>query len=579
MVPDRVVRKWEIRRPPSGAAFSPEELGISALTARILRNRGIEQAAEARKFLFPALSDLPDPGLLRDMDRALARISRAVRERERITLFGDYDVDGTTAIALLFLFLKQAGAAVDFYLPHRLTEGYGLNLEAMRKIRAQGSSLLITADCGVSSREEIRWAKENGLDVVVTDHHEVPEELPPAEAVLNPKRRDCPYPFKHLAGVGVAFNLIIALRRAFRQEGIWTAGAPNLKEYLDLVALGTMSDIVPLKGVNRILAKVGLEQLSRSLRPGIGALKEVAGMDGLPVDSTGLGFRLAPRLNAAGRLDDSREVIRLLTAEDQASARAIASRLDAWNTERQRLEGKILAEAREMIMAAPWEGKKSLVLSSADWHPGVIGIVASRLIEEFHRPTILIALTGGRGKGSGRSIPAFSLYEGLKACRSFIEKFGGHEQAAGLVIQPERIPDFSAAFEENVAACLREEDFVPRLSIDADVHLREMNASFMAELEALAPFGAGNPEPVFSVGQLTVRDSKLVGKGHLRLRLLEGGWTGEAIGFRLGSWHPLSGERMRMAFSPQIHTYQGRRSLQLKIIDLQPSIENKGSIP
>ena len=552
------------------------DLGISPLAVRILRNRGISTPDAAKQFLSPALSDLPDPFAMKGMEKAVQRIVQALRNQEKITLFGDYDVDGTTATSVLLLFLRETGARVDFLLPHRLKEGYGLNPEAMKRIQASGSKLVITADCGVSNREEIEWAREHGLEVIVTDHHEVPEDLPAALAILNPKQKDCPYPFKSLAGVGVAFNLIIGLRSLLRKEGFFPGGnGPNLKGYLDLVALGTVSDVVPLVGANRILVKFGLRELSQSRRPGIVALKEVSGMGAGPVDTTGIHFRLAPRINAAGRLDDAREVIQLLTSNDPEQARRVAAHLNELNGSRQRIEEKILAEAKGMIPSREQgEPRRSIVLASPEWHPGVIGIVAARLTDEYHCPAILIALRENRGKGSGRSIDAFPLYEGLKACQGWLEAFGGHAQAAGLVIRAECIPDFALAFDEVVAARLKEEDYIPLLTLDSVTSLEQIQESFLTELDLLAPFGIGNPEPVLALENLSILSSQLVGKGHLRVRIREGRRVREAIGFGMGGRHPLSGEGLRMAFSPQINLYQGNRSLQLRIIDLQPSSDS-----
>jgi single-stranded-DNA-specific exonuclease len=553
-----------------------KELGISPLTAQILLNRGISGPDEARCFLQPALSDLPDPFSLKDMDKAVNRIAEALRREERITLFGDYDVDGTTATALLYLFLESVGGRVDFSLPHRVKDGYGLNLEALKRIAASGSRLVITADCGVSNREEVRWAKENGLEVIVTDHHEVPETLPPALAVLNPKQNDCAYPCKNLAGVGVVFNLVIALRSSLRREGFFPRGiGPNLKEYLDLVALGTVSDMVPLAGVNRILVKFGLSELHRATRPGLRALKEASGMEGRPVDTTAINFRLAPRINAAGRMEEAREVVHLLTTKDPAQARRIAHHLNELNFLRQRIEEKMWAEAQAMIASDGADRvKKSIVLASLDWHPGVIGIVASRLMEEYHCPTILIALKGNLGKGSGRSMGSFPLYERLKACQAWMEAFGGHEQAAGLVIRAECISSFSQTFEEMVARELKEEDSSPPLTLDALTDFEQLNESFFPELEALAPFGSGNPEPVLGLENLTILGSRIVGKDHLRLRFRAGRWIREAIGFSMGSRHPLAAGKMKMAFSPRVNIFRGNRTLEMKIVDLQPMDEN-----
>jgi single-stranded-DNA-specific exonuclease len=568
---DNSRKRWTIASPGFESPWNPKDWGVSPLTIQILQNRGITNPDQAKGFFAPSLADLPDPFLMKDMRPAALRIIEAIRRREKITLFGDYDVDGTTATALLLLFLQEAGAKVDFYLPHRLKEGYGLNLQAMERIKSEGTKLLVTADCGVSNLTEIRWAKENALEVIITDHHEIPEVLPPALAILNPKQKDCPYPFKGLAGVGVAFNLVVALRSLLRKEGTWDHTAiPNLKDYLDLVALGTVSDVVPLTGVNRIIAKHGLRQLSRSQRPGIVALKEISGLGDMPVDTPAIHFRFAPRINAAGRLGDAESVVRLFVSRDPIEARKIAEHLNQLNAQRQRIEETILAEAREMIQRSEeLQDRKTIVLSSPGWHPGVIGIVASRLIEEFHRPTILIAIRGEMGKGSGRSIDSFSLYQALKACEPWLERFGGHEQAVGLAISAAAIPDFSRAFEEAAGITLTPEKLTPSLKVDTLASLEQMDESFLAELESLAPFGLGNPEPVVGLEDLKVVNSKTVGKNHLRLRVQEGQFTRDAIGFRMGLLHPLTRKRIKMAFSPQINLFQGRKSLQLKILDLQ----------
>jgi len=563
--------RWNVRNPEPDARWDSREWGVSLLTIRILQNRGITDPVQAKQFLAPSLSDLPDPFLMKGAKDAVIRILAAIRGREKIALFGDYDVDGTTAIALLLLFLREAGAQVDFYLPHRLKEGYGLNQRAVEKIKGQGAKLLITADCGVSNFEEIRWAQENGLDVIVTDHHEIPKVLPPALTVLNPKQNDCRYPFKGLAGVGVAFNLIIALRRILREEGFWNGGnIPNLKGYLDLVALGTVSDVVPLTGVNRIIAKHGLKELTRSSRAGILALREIGGLTNAAVDTAAVNFRFAPRLNAAGRLDDATAVVRMLAASDPREAHPIATHLNELNLQRQRIEEKILSEAREMIRgSAERQRRKTIVLASPNWHPGVIGIVASRLTEEFNRPTILIALKGKTGKGSGRSIPSFPLYRAIKSCERWIEGFGGHEQAVGLTISEEAIPDFSRAFEEFADFAISPELLIPSLTLDMVVRLEQMNESFLSELDLLAPFGMGNPEPVIGLNDLTVVDSRLVGRDHLRLRVQEGRIIRDAIGFRMASLHPLGSQRIKLALTPQVNLFQGRRTLQLKVVDLQ----------
>lgn len=547
------------------------DLKISPLTAQILFNRGIKDKEQVSKFLFPALTDLPDPFSLRDIDKAAIRLSTAIKKQEKITIFGDYDVDGTTATALLLLFLKRVGAQVDYYIPHRLREGYGLNIEALQKIRRQGTDLLVTVDCGISNIEEVKWAQENGLEVIITDHHEVPEELPPAFAILNPKQKNCNYPFKELAGVGVVFNLLIALRHVLRQKDLANPQAlPNLKEFLDLVALGTAADVVPLLGANRLFVKFGLTQLQQSTRPGIRALKEVAAIGESPIDTNTILFRFGPRINAAGRLGDAHEAVKLFSTDNEQEAQRIASRLDQANSLRQRIEEKIYASAKEMIISKQmWPGRKSFVLTSPEWHPGVIGIVASRLAEEFYRPTILIACQEGIARGSGRSIASFPLFLGLKKCHQWMEAFGGHAQAAGLLIRPEHIPSFAEAFEAVVRKSCQEEDFIPSLSIDSWAQLSHIDEPFFQELEAMAPFGPGNPEPVLATDDLEVLESRLVGKNHMRLRLQQGRIFREAICFNMAHLHPLNKGRIKLAFSPTLGFYQGRKTLELKVVDIQ----------
>lgn len=564
-------KNWIIHPFNGFADFICQELKISPLTAQILFNRGIKDQEQISKFFSPSLTDLPDPFSMRDVDKVAARLSAAIKKQEQITIFGDYDVDGTTATALLLLFLKKVGAKVNFYIPQRLAEGYGLNIEALQKIRSQGTDLLVTVDCGISNQEEVQWARENDLEVIITDHHEIPEELPPALAILNPKQRNCAYPFKELAGVGVVFNLLIALRHVLRQMDFGNRQAlPNLKEFLDLVALGTVADVVPLMGVNRILVKFGLAQLQQSARPGIRALKELAAIGENPIDTNTILFRFGPRINAAGRLGDAGEAVQLFSTDNEQEAQQIASRLEQANALRQRIEEKIYTAAKEMIIAGQlWPTKKSLVLASADWHPGVIGIVASRLTEEFYRPTILIACQEKIAKGSGRSITSFPLFMGLKKCHQWMEAFGGHAQAAGLLIRPEHIPSFAEAFEAVVGSSCQERDFIPSLPIDSWAQLGQIDEAFFQELEALAPFGPGNPEPVFAAEDLEVLESRLVGKNHLRLRLHQGRIVREAIGFNMANLHPLSNERIKLAFSPTLGFYQGRKTLELKVIDIQ----------
>ncbi|MFH2013341.1 MAG: single-stranded-DNA-specific exonuclease RecJ [Pseudomonadota bacterium] len=565
-------KKWWIREPDKETQrILSRELNISPVVAQVLINRGIKEVEKAHQFLFPSLSHLHSPILMKDMEKALERIIRAIYENEKVVVYGDYDVDGITSVAVLVTFLRGLNADVSYYIPDRLSEGYGLNPDALDRIKSLGTSLLITVDCGISDFQEIASAQRDGLDVIVTDHHETPDTLPPAYAILNPKQKGCDFPFKSLAGVGIAFNLIIALRAKLREMEFWdNQKVPNLKEYLDLVALGTIADIVPLTDENRILVKFGLEQLTNSQRPGIIALKEVSGLKNTDITPGMVGFRLAPRINAAGRLSSGDAGVRLLITEDFKEAKDIADVLDKENTERQQVENRIIEEARGLV-----ENNdelltgKTIILASPDWHPGVIGIVASRLTEDYYKPTIMISLDGGTGKGSGRSIEGFHLYEGLKGCAHILEGFGGHKYAAGLTIDEKNIPEFQNIFEKIVRETLSEEDFIPKIHIDAHINLRELTEDFLGELEILSPFGPANPEPTFCSSILSVSSSSIVGNGHLKLKVKEGEILYDAIGFNMGKdIFPLN-QGIKAAFTPQINSWNGMRHIQLRLKDIE----------
>nr|WP_246559438.1 single-stranded-DNA-specific exonuclease RecJ [Geoanaerobacter pelophilus] len=538
--------------------------------ARVLVNRGITTAAAAAAYLSPSLAGLHEPLLLRDMDRAVARLSQARLNGELVCIYGDYDVDGITSVALLVSFFREVGISVTYHIPRRLEDGYGLSTEGISRIASQGATVVVSVDCGVTAVEEARLAASLGIDLIITDHHTPGDTLPEAYAVINPLRPGCDFPFKGIAGVGVAFNLLMALRRRLREDGLFKhRPEPDLKAYLDLVALGTIADVVPLQDENRILTRIGLKVLETSSRPGITALKEVASVSG-EVSCSSVGFRLAPRLNAAGRLEDAALGVELLLSTDLTEARRIAAELDASNAERQAVEKAILQSALQMIAESPeMANRRSIVLASAEWHPGVIGIVASRIVDIFHRPTVLISLEQGSGRGSGRSIPGFHLYQALHACTDHLLRFGGHRQAAGLAIDESALASFVEHFDEVTAGELSEEDLVPELLIDSELCPGDISVDLAEKVAALHPFGMGNPEPLFLVRNLRVADARVLKETHIKLVLQVAGRRLEAIGFGMaGRTLP---ECIDIAAQLQINVWNGRANLQLRIKDFRES--------
>ena len=563
-------RKWEIYPPnPKLQETFSRELEISPITAQVLANRGINQIDKANQFLHPRLSHLHSPFLMKDMDKAVNRVIQALLMREQVLIYGDYDVDGITSTAILILFFQALQFPYHYYIPHRIKEGYGLHCDAIVKFAQQGGKLIITADCGISDMDEVKKAQEMGVDVIITDHHEVPDIIPPAYAVLNPKQGDCSFPFKSLAGVGVVFNLIIALRAKLRERGEWKDGeVPNLRRYLDLVAMGTVADLVPLQDENRIFVRFGLEELTKGNRLGTRVLKEVCGLKDGIITSGNIGFQLAPRINAAGRLGEAQNAIELLITQELKRAEGIARELNLENSRRQRVEEDIFMEIMDWIQEDDrLLQRRSLVFSSQSWHPGVIGIVASRLVEQYYRPTILISLDGDRGKGSGRSIEGFDLYEGIKGCSSMLLSYGGHRFAVGLTIEREEIEPFKSRFEELVSQACKPSDFIPRIRIDSEVALPIIERELIEELSLLAPFGLSNPKPIFCSRELKVIDSKIVGENNLKLRVEED-VIYDAIGFHMGHLHPLESKRGRIAFVPQINEWQGVKNIQLELRDI-----------
>ncbi|MCM8813676.1 MAG: single-stranded-DNA-specific exonuclease RecJ [Candidatus Omnitrophica bacterium] len=538
------------------------ELGLSPVTAQVLINRGIDDAAAAAAFLACRTADLIDPFRLTGMREAVARIRAAMSGGETIVIYGDYDVDGLTATALLARLFTGQGARVRTYIPHRVEEGYGLNIQACSRLRREGASLLITVDCGISAFAEIAACRAEGLDVIVTDHHRPAEQrVPDALAVINPLQPGCEYPYKHLAGVGLAFKVAEAV-----------CGAAAAAEYLDLVALGTISDVAPLTGENRILVRSGLRALSVAAKTGLRALMDIAGIRDQELTCRHVAFMIGPRLNATGRMGSAERALRLLLSDDPAESLGLAQELDKENRERQRLEAKTLREALEMIEAGVnFTQSRSVVLHHEQWHPGVIGIVASRIAERYNRPTILISSAEQIAKGSGRSIRNFHLFDALAQCGHLLEGFGGHEKAAGLTIDKENLADFQQAFNETASNILAPHDLIPVIDADMEIPLGVLSESLLADLDRCAPFGVGNPRPVFISRGVRRKDRpRPAGPGgSIKLWLTDGRATCAAYTDRFSSLEcPAAQAECAIIYTPSLNVRQGITTIQLQLKDL-----------
>jgi single-stranded-DNA-specific exonuclease len=564
--------RWLVPDPvsPDAVVDLASKLEIPPLIAELALTRGIDPAdtGGARRFLFPRLSDLYDPSLLQGMEQAVERIATAVKRGERILVYGDYDVDGVTGVALLASAIGSLGGVVATYLPHRLQEGYGVSEAGVRHASQMGVGLIVTVDCGITASREVSLASSMGMDCIVTDHHEPKQELPDAVAILDPKCEDSGYPYPELAGVGVAFKLAHAL--AGRENG------PGLRfsSFLDLVALGSLADMVPVDGENRVLAKFGLEALQKTERIGLQTLLDTSGLAGVEKLSTAhVGFTLAPRLNAAGRLGDARWALRLLQTEDREEAIRIAGHLEDANRERRELEDRIVEEAMALVREHVDLGQdRVIVLASPAWHQGVIGIVASRLAERFYRPTIIIAVRDGKGKGSARSIPAFHLYDALRKASRHLISFGGHRHAAGINVNEESIVPLRAELNRIAGEILKPDELIPSLRVDIQTTLDLLEDDLPRWLDMLSPFGYGNPQPVFLARDLKIVGyPSVVGGNHLRFKVRQGGKTMAAIGFGLGHLaRELSTgtQGVRLVFTVEENEWQGKRQLQLRVRDL-----------
>lgn len=546
-----------------------KRLECHPILATVLANRDIASAEDADVFLNPTFQSLPNPMELSGMHEATARICSAIKNNERILVFGDYDADGVTATAVLVNFLTWAGADVEIHLPHRTIEGYGLQPKHIMQVALPRQiNLIVTVDCGSSSHDAVRAAKRFGIDVIVTDHHTI-ESDPGAVAVINPRRPGQPEALAHLAGVGVAFYLTIGLRMMLRDLGWWHhRKEPNLSALCDLVAIGTVADVVPLMGVNRTLAKIGLRQINTCPRPGIEALKLVSSIRCQTISSDDISYRLTPRINAAGRIAHARAAYDLLSASTVKDAHRMAATLDQLNKRRQAIEHQIYDRIVRQLEARPdLLDRKTLVLADSNWHEGVLGIVAAKLVAHLHRPVVLISTRDGIGKGSARSIPGIDLYQALVTCRDLLEKFGGHRMAAGLTVHPHQIRKLQTAFEAAVVRLGPVGTPCP-IAIDAEIQFDQISPRLVTELEDLEPFGENNPAPTFLARNVRVVSAAIVGQRHRKMTLQQSGHTSapiDAIQFNLKPDTPRADSYDQMAFRLQWNRYNGRQHIQIVV--------------
>ncbi len=555
-------------------ALSKEEIeefsascGIGSALSVILLNRGIKTPKAVSSYMKKSLEDIHNPFMLDGMEEATDRILSAIEKKEKIVIYGDYDVDGITATATVYKFLKSQGAEVSYYIPDRFSEGYGINILAINKMAREGAKLMITVDCGITAVGEVEFAKTQGLDIIITDHHTCREELPKAVSVINPKRADSSYPFSGLAGVGVAFKLILglAIKLGMNTRAVFM-------EYVDMVALGTIADVVPLIDENRVIADKGINSIEHTKNKGIRTLMEMAGAVGKSIDANSVAFFASPRLNAAGRLENASLSVELMICDDEERAKEIAEHLDRLNTQRKEIEQKIFEEAYKKAEEMG-EDKLVYVISGENWNHGVIGIVASRIAEMFYRPCILISVEDGKGKGSGRSVPEMNLFDALSSCEELLTAFGGHSQAAGLSISEDKIEEFSKKINEFAKKNIDVATLVPKLLIDCNLSGTSVTMSAAKMIESLAPFGEGNELPVFSMRDLRVIASQSMGvdKKHLRVRLSDGSNVFNAVGFGMGELTEklVPGTVVSVAFNMNINTYQGSENLQLILKDIK----------
>jgi single-stranded-DNA-specific exonuclease len=571
--------EWHIRPTDARAEGLAKSLKVSPLVAQVLLNRGIAEAGEGGVFLQPKLTALIRPVHMPGIAPAVERLRQAVERKEKITLYGDYDVDGITGVSILWELLTLLGAQVDYYIPHRIEEGYGLNSEAVRALAGAGTRVLVTIDCGITAVGAADLAGQTGMHLIITDHHQPGPALPNAAAIVHPAL-DASYPNQDSAGALVAYKLAWALAEEFSHG---PRLEPQLRQFMldatSLAAIGTVADVVDLRGENRIVTRFGLQAVADSRLVGLRALIESAGLKGQGVDSYAIGFRLAPVLNAAGRMGHARLAVELLTSTSETRAKQIADYLKDQNTQRQQCERKMFKHACELVLERGWNhpDRRSIVLAYEGWHTGVLGIVASRLVDRFYRPAIMINASpgeSGAAQGSGRSVPGFCLLSAIEACSSHLASFGGHKMAAGLTIPPDKIESFTADFEAYAGENLKEEDVVARLEIDAVLPLRQFTRDAVHQLEMLGPFGQGNPKPIFAtMGVRLLSAPRRVGTrgDHLQFTVTDNTGTIRCVGFRMGNLEKklLDNEYFNIAYEVQLNHYSGNTSVEFIAADIQ----------
>ncbi len=559
-------KKWEVcKENKNDIDKISEENGLSNLISSILASRGIIEKEDVREFLNPTRDDFHDPFLMPDMEKAVDRILKAIQTQEKTIIYGDYDVDGITSITVLKKFLEERNLQVGEYIPNRLNEGYGLNKEAVKKIAEQGYKLIITVDCGISCIEEIKYATELGLEVIVTDHHEPAEELPKCLAVVDAKRKDNQYPFNQLAGVGVVFKLIQAISIKLNLDN------KEYLKYLDIVCVGTISDIVPLVDENRVITKLGLKLVPISKNIGLRTLLASTGYK--EVNSTTISFGIAPRINACGRMGEEKEALRLFLTNDLHEAKEITERLNNYNLERQETEKRIFKQALEQIENGE-KDKSCIVLGQEGWHHGIIGIVASKVTDIYFKPSILICFEGEEGKGSGRSIPGFNLHDAVMNCDTYVEKFGGHSMAIGINVKRENFEKFKKEFEEYTQNS-HISDIIPIIQIDKQVDIKKINIQEVNELKLLEPYGEGNKMPVFLIKNLKILSIRSLSEGkHIKLKLGIDNHMIDAIGFNMGEVADkyLIGDKVDIVGSLEVNQFGGNENIQVNLKDLRKTI-------
>jgi single-stranded-DNA-specific exonuclease len=571
MIVEAREKRWALKSPGLRALVEDlsKQLNISPVLSSLLIQRDITSFDGAKKFFRPAVTDLHDPFLMKDMDKAIVRLETAIINKENILVYGDYDVDGTTSVALVYSFIKSFYDNIDYYLPDRYKEGYGISFAGIDFAHDNNFSLVIALDCGIKANDKVEYATERGIDFIICDHHRPGEKLPSASAVLDPKREDCEYPFDELSGCGIGFKLIqaYALKHSIPFEAI--------EQYLDLVAISTAADIVPITGENRVLVYFGLHWLNKNPRPGIKAILELAQVK-RELTVSDIVFIIGPRINAAGRIQDARQAVDLLISANRSDALFEGGKINESNVERRTLDLSITEHALLLVQEDPhFSKRKSTVLFHPSWHKGVIGIVASRLTEKFYRPTIILTESNGVATGSARSIKDFDIYNAIESCSDLLEQFGGHMYAAGLTLKLENIERFTERFEEIVSSTIDERSLIQEIEIDADLAFKDITPAFFKILKQFAPFGPGNMNPVFRTEN--VRDTgmtRVVGNNHLKLNLAEDETTRfgmDAIAFQLGQFYPMVSRRIPfdICYTIEENVWNGKTSLQLNVKDIQ----------